>query len=105
MVADNFVSENNINGIELNVKSDNSIVQGNICGSNKKSGLRIARSQGISVEGNSFRSNKSYAAEFICSRISSYKKNSCNGNGHSDHIHIKESKVPGNLKNSRNNKK
>ena len=105
MVADNFVSENNINGIELNVKSDNSVVQGNICGSNKKSGLRIAGSQGISVDGNSFRSNKSYAAEFICSRISSYKKNSCNGNGHSDHIHIKGSKVPGNLKNPRNNKK
>lgn len=42
MVADNFVSENAINGIELNIRSNHSSVQGNVCGSNKKSGLRIA---------------------------------------------------------------
>ena len=56
MVADNFVSENAINGIELNIRSNHSSVQGNVCGSNKKSGLRIAGSKGISADGNSFRS-------------------------------------------------
>ena len=35
MVADNFVSENAINGIELNIRSNHSSVQGNVCGSNK----------------------------------------------------------------------
>ena len=93
-VTDNFASGNGINGIELNVKSNNSRVQGNICGSNKKSGLRIAGCDGSTVDGNSFRSNKFYAAEFISSRISSYKNNNFDGNGHSDRIRIKNSKMP-----------
>ena len=93
-VTDNFASGNGINGIEVNVKSNNSRVQGNICGSNKKSGLRIAGSNGITVDGNSFRSNKLYAAEFISSRISSYKSNSFDGNGHSDRVRTKNSKMP-----------
>lgn len=93
-VTDNFVSGNGMNGIELNVKSNNSRVQGNICGSNKKSGLRIASCDGITVDGNSFRSNKLYAAEFISSRISSYKSNNFDGNGHSDRIRTKNSKMP-----------
>ena len=92
-ITDNFSSENSLNGIELNVKSDNSTVQGNICGSNKKTGLRIANSKDVSVDGNSLRSNKTYGAEFENSRISSYKKNSFDGNGHSNRLHTKNSKI------------
>ena len=94
MVADNFVSENAINGIELNIRSNHSSVQGNVCGSNKKSGLRIAGSKGISADGNSFRSNRGYAAEFIRSHISSYKGNRFEGNGYSNRIHVRNSKIP-----------
>ena len=94
MVADNFVSENAINGIELNIRSNYSSVQGNVCGSNKKSGLRIAGSKGISADGNSFRSNRGYAAEFIRSHISSYKGNRFEGNGYSNRIHVRNSKIP-----------
>ena len=94
MVADNFVSENAINGIELNIRSNHSSVQGNVCGSNKKSGLRIAGSKGISADGNSFRSNRGYAAEFIRSHISSYKGNRFEKNGYSNRIHVRNSKIP-----------
>ena len=93
-VTDNFSSGNGMNGIELNVKSNKSRVQGNICGANKKSGLRVANSKEITVDGNSFRSNKIYAAEFSNSRISSYKSNSFDGNGNSNRIRIKNSKMP-----------
>ena len=93
-ITDNFASANGMNGIEINVKSDNSRVQGNICGSNAKSGLRIANSKQVSVDGNSFRGNKAYAAEFVNSRLCSYKGNSFEGNGHSDRIHTKNSKIP-----------
>ena len=96
MVADNFVSENAINGIELNIRSNHSSVQGNVCGSNKKSGLRIAGSKGISADGNSFRSNRGYAAEFIRSHISSYKGNRFEGNGYSIRILVSISKIPKN---------
>jgi len=94
MVADNFVSENVINGIELNIRSNHSSVQGNVCGSNKKSGLRIAGSKGISVDGNSFRGNRGYAAEFIRSHISSYKGNRFEENGYSNRIRVRNSKIP-----------
>lgn len=93
MVADNFVSENAINGIELNIRSNHSSVQGNVCGSNKKSGLRIAGSKGISADGNSFRGNRGYAAEFIRSHISSYKGNRFEENGYSNRIHVRNSKI------------
>ena len=82
-----------INGIELNIRSNHSSVQGNVCGSNKKSGLRIAGSKGISADGNSFRSNRGYAAEFIRSHISSYKGNRFEENGYSNRIHVRNSKI------------
>jgi len=68
-------------------------VQGNVCGSNKKSGLRIAGSKGISADGNSFRGNRGYAAEFIRSHISSYKGNRFEENGYSNRIHVRNSKI------------
>lgn len=92
-ITDNFSSRNGSNGIEINAESDNSRIQGNICGSNSKSGLCITDSKGISVDGNTFDSNKDYAAEFINSRINSNKDNEFNENGHSDNIRTKNSKI------------
>ena len=92
-ITDNFSSRNGCNGIEINAESDNSRIQGNICGSNSKSGLCITDSKGISVDGNTFDSNKDYAVEFINSRINSNKDNEFNENGHSDNIRTKNSKI------------
>ncbi|MFR8352989.1 MAG: hypothetical protein ACLVB1_10380 [Blautia obeum] len=49
--------------------------------------------QGISADGNSFRSNRGYAAEFIRSHISSYKGNRFEENGYSNRIHVRNSKI------------
>ncbi len=93
-VTDNFASENGINGIELNVKSNKAKVQGNICGSNRKAGLRIANSAGVAADGNSLCNNIVYAVEFNNSVIKSYTGNECSGNGHADRPHVRNSKLP-----------
>lgn len=93
-IVDNFASSSGINGIEVTEKSNNINIAGNIIGASKKNGMCLANISEAAVNENVFLNNKRYAMCLKSSRICSYSKNSFEGNGHSDRIYSRKSKMP-----------
>lgn len=91
-VAKNTVKSGNADGILLDAGSNNTTVNGNSCTGNKKRGIAILQSTGISLTSNQVTSNKSYGIYAYKSSIKTQKKNVMQKNGTAYAMYMKSCK-------------
>lgn len=92
-ISDNTVTRNQSDGIQTFSKCNNGIISDNYCGTNKGKGIQILDTTGVVACGNLIRKNKSYGFTCKNSSIKKYAENSLKGNGYSDKIYSKNSKI------------